>query len=46
MTRILADLPDDEIKRLDRLATEQGKSQSEVLREAILWCPGKWKQAK
>lgn len=35
MTRILADLPDDEIKRLDRLAYEQGKSRAAILREAV-----------
>ncbi len=35
MTRILADLPDEEIKRLDQLAAEQGKSRAAVLREAV-----------
>jgi predicted transcriptional regulator len=35
MTRILADLPDDEIKRLDQLALEQGKSRAAILREAV-----------
>ena len=35
MTRILADLPDSEIKRLDRLAEQQGKSRAAVLREAV-----------
>ena len=35
MTRILADLPDDDIKWLDRLAEEQGKSRASVLREAV-----------
>lgn len=35
MTRILADLPDSEIKRLDRLAVQQGKSRAAVLREAV-----------
>lgn len=35
MTRILADLSDDEIKRLDRIAAEQGKSRASVLREAV-----------
>lgn len=35
MTRILADLPDDEIKRLDQLADQQGKSRAAVLREAV-----------
>lgn len=35
MTRILADLPDDEIERLDRIAQQQGKSRAAVLREAV-----------
>jgi predicted transcriptional regulator len=35
MTRILADLPDDEIKRLDQLAYQQGKSRAAILREAV-----------
>ena len=35
MTRILADLPDEDIEWLDRLATEQGKSRASVLREAV-----------
>jgi predicted transcriptional regulator len=35
MTRILADLPDEEIKRLDKLAHEQGKSRAAILREAV-----------
>jgi predicted transcriptional regulator len=35
MTRILADLPDEEIKRLDQLAYEQGKSRAAILREAV-----------
>jgi hypothetical protein len=35
MTRILADLPDADIKWLDRLAAEQGKSRAAVLREAV-----------
>ena len=35
MTRILADLPDDEIERLDRIAQAQGKSRAAVLREAV-----------
>lgn len=35
MTRILADLPNDDIEWLDRLAAEQGKSRASVLREAI-----------
>ena len=32
MTRILADLPDDDIQWLDRLADEQGKSRAAILR--------------
>ncbi|MGL4314532.1 MAG: CopG family transcriptional regulator [Sphingomonas sp.] len=35
MTRILADLPDDEIKRLDRIAEQRGTSRAAVLREAV-----------
>jgi len=35
MTRILADLPDEDIQWLDRLAAEQGKSRAAVLREAV-----------
>jgi hypothetical protein len=35
MTRILADLPDEDIKWLDQLASEQGKSRAAVLREAV-----------
>ena len=35
MTRILADLPDDDVRWLDRLAEEQGKSRAAVLREAV-----------
>lgn len=35
MTRILADLPDDDIKWLDRIAGEQGKSRAALVREAV-----------
>jgi len=35
MTRILADLPDEDIKWLDARAEEQGKSRASVLREAV-----------
>lgn len=35
MTRILADLPEDDIKWLDARAAEQGKSRAAVLREAV-----------
>ena len=37
MTRILADLPDDEVKWLDAQATEQGKSRASVLRAVVRW---------
>jgi Ribbon-helix-helix protein, copG family len=35
MTRILADLPDEDIKWLDQLAAEQEKSRAAVLRDAV-----------
>ena len=35
MTRILADLPDEDIKWLDQRAAEQGKSRASVLRDAV-----------
>lgn len=35
MTRILADLPDEDIKWLDQLAAEQGKSRAAVLRKVV-----------
>lgn len=35
MARILADLPDEDVKWLDRIAAEQGKSRAAVLREAV-----------
>lgn len=35
MTRILADLPDDDIKWLDQRAAEQGKSRASMLRDAV-----------
>lgn len=35
MTRILADLPDEDIKWLDQRAAEQGKSRASMLREAV-----------
>lgn len=35
MTRILADLPDEDIKWLDRQATEQGRSRAAIVREAV-----------
>ncbi len=35
MTRILADLPDDDLKWLDQRAAEQGRSRASMLREAV-----------
>lgn len=35
MTRILADLPDEDIKWLDQVAEQQGKSRASILREAV-----------
>ena len=35
MTRILADIPDEDVKWLDRIAAEQGKSRAAILREAV-----------
>jgi hypothetical protein len=35
MTRILADLPDEDIRWLDARASELGKSRASVLREAV-----------
>lgn len=35
MTRILADLPDDDIRWLDHRGAEQGKSRAALVREAI-----------
>ena len=35
MTRILADLPDEDIRWLDARAVEQGKSRASILREAV-----------
>ena len=35
MTRILADIPDEEIKRLDRIAAEKGTSRAAAIREAV-----------
>ena len=49
MTRILADLPDEDIKWLDRVADEQGKSRASVLREAVeayrAGAPADWLEA-
>lgn len=46
MARILADLPDEDIKWLDQRAAEQGRSRSEVLREAVVWFLNKPKESK
>lgn len=35
MTRILADLPEDDVKWLDAQAAELGKSRAQLLREAV-----------
>lgn len=35
MTRILADLPEDDIAKLDARAAEQGKSRAALVREAV-----------
>jgi hypothetical protein len=35
VTRILADLPDEDIRWLDARAAEQGKSRAAVLRDAV-----------
>ena len=35
MTRILADIPDDDIRKLDALAKAQGKSRAAEIRDAI-----------
>lgn len=35
MTRILADLPEEDVEWLDALASEQGKSRAALLREAV-----------
>ncbi len=35
MTRILADLPDDDIDKLDALGAKQKRSRASLLREAI-----------
>ena len=35
MTRILADLPDEDIKWLDRRAAEEGRSRAAIVREAV-----------
>jgi hypothetical protein len=35
MTRILADLPDEDIKWLDSVAAESGRSRAALLRDAV-----------
>lgn len=37
MPRILADLPEDDIKWLDQLAAEQGKSCAQILGVIVQW---------
>ncbi|MDE2437313.1 MAG: ribbon-helix-helix protein, CopG family [Sphingomonadales bacterium] len=46
MARILADLPDDDIKRLDARTAEQGKSRSDILLDAIRWYLRRMEPAK
>lgn len=46
MARILADLPEEDIKGFDARAAGQGKSRTSVLREAIAWARGKLKDEK
>ena len=36
MTRILADIPDEDVKWLDAQAQEQGKSRAALLRDAVV----------
>lgn len=46
MTRILADLPDEDIRWLDQIAAEQGRSRASILRDAVTAyradVPGDW----
>lgn len=35
--RFLADIPDDDVRWLDRKAAEQGKSRAALIREAVAW---------
>ena len=37
MTRILADLPDEDTKWLDARAVEQGKSRDQIIHDAVRW---------
>ncbi|MEK6540875.1 MAG: hypothetical protein AABZ45_02005 [Pseudomonadota bacterium] len=37
MARILADIPDEDVKWLDQLAAEQGKSRDDVLSMIVRW---------
>jgi hypothetical protein len=46
MTRILADLPDDDIKWLDQRAAEQGKSRDLLLSEVVRWYAAKLSSEK
>ena len=45
MTRILADLPDEDIRWLDQLAAEQGKLRGEAL-SMIVRCYGRHIEAQ
>jgi len=45
MPRILADLPDDDIKWLDARAAGQGTSRASMLREVIAWYRRRLEQA-
>lgn len=46
MTRILADLPDEDIKWLDQLAAAQGRSRGIVLSMIIRWYRQHWENGK
>ncbi len=46
MTRILADLPERDIKWLDARAAEQGKSRASVLRDVVAWHRGQLEGVK
>lgn len=45
MTRILVDLPDEDVRWLDQLAADQGKSRGEVL-SMIVRCYGRHIEAQ
>ncbi|RVT43408.1 ribbon-helix-helix protein, CopG family [Sphingobium algorifonticola] len=46
MTRILADLPDEDIQWLDQRAAKQGKSRAALLREIVVWYRARMSAAK